>query len=150
MDIQTFNMKKLSGIVDKHNILINFVKQFNSTFRGSLLLMFILYPLLFFASISIFIATNNTLDRLVTGLIFVPTVATIYIFCCFCQDVKDEDEEIYMAIYSTNWQECRNIQVRKALLIILMQKPCYIKAGIESSFQMKTFLRGCLLQAAFI
>ena len=140
-DIQNVSVKQLSGIVDKHESLIKFVGIFNKTFRGSLLFMFILYPFLFFASTSIFLSTHSTVDRLITALIFVPTVASIYNFCYLCQCVKDECEEIYMEIYNSNWQECKNNKLKQALLIILMQKTCSIKAGIESAFQLKTFMK---------
>jgi len=149
-DIQNISVKQLSGIVDKHENLIKFVGIFNKTFRGTLLFMFILYPFLFFASTSIFLSTNSPVDRLIIALIFIPTVASIYNFCYLCQCVKDECEEIYMEIYNSNWQESKNNKFKQALLIILMQKTCSIKAGIESAFQLKTFMKVMLCVRIFL
>jgi len=144
-DIKDFNSIHLSGIVDKHVKLLKFVDNFNIIFRGSLNFMFILYPLLFCASVSICLTTNYPVDSLLTIFVFMPTASSMFILCYLCQLVKDESKDINTAIYSSNWLKIKNAQLKKALLIILKQKLCSIRAGLKSTVQMRSFLKVTLV-----
>lgn len=144
-DIKDFNSIHLSGIVDKHVKLLKFVDNFNTIFRGSLNFMFMLYQLLFCASVSICLTTNYPVDSLLTIFVFLSTASSIFILCYLCQLVKDESKDINTAIYSSNWLKIKNAQLKKALLIILKQKPCFIRAGLKSTVQLRSFLKVTLV-----